>query len=149
MKTYLLLFTLLLSGMAGAQKTPVGFGKMYGFSLRPGKEPPTGLETQLFARKSQFDEYFVQTPGQKASKTDFSRFVALTCRSARTNVETSITLEKVEKYDGVMEIFFRVTYGKKLAKSYVPVAVYSTGIDKSLTGMIFYVNGQMVMDLRN
>lgn len=149
MKTCLLFFALLLSGMAAAQKIPVGFGKLHGYSLRPGREPATGFEAQLFARQSQFDEYFMKTPGQKVSKTDFTRFVALTCRSAKTNVETNITMEKIEKYDGVMEVFFKVTYGKKLAKAYIPVAVYSTGIDKSLNGMIFYVNGQMVMDLRN
>jgi len=129
----------------------VGFSKMEGYFVKPGMEPKTGLNTQLFARKEQFDEYFISKvmPGKKISKLDFSRYVVLVCMSAKTNVETTLKLEKVLKKNGTMEIYFTATYGKKLPASVIPACFYTTAIDKSLSGMVYYINGKLVQDVQN
>lgn len=129
----------------------VGFSKLEGYFVKPGMEPKSGLNTQLFARKEQFDEYFISKviPGKKISKLDFTRYVVLVCMSAKTNVETTLKLEKILKRNGSMEIYFTAVYGKKLASPMIPACFYTTATDKSLSGMAYYVNGKMVQDVQN
>ena len=129
----------------------VGFSKLEGYFVKPGMEPKSGLNTQLFARKEQFDEYFISKviPGKKISKLDFSRYVVLVCMSAKTNVETTLKLEKVLKKNGTMEIYFNAVYGKKLPAPIIPACFYTTAIDKSLSGMVYYINGKLVQDVQN
>lgn len=114
-------------------------------------EPKSGLNTQLFARKEQFDEYFISKmiPGKKISKLDFSRYVVLVCMAAKTNIETTLKLEKILKKNGTLEIYFTAAYGKKLASTTIPSCFYSTAIDKSLNGMAYYINGKLVQDVQN
>jgi hypothetical protein len=129
----------------------VGFSKLEGYFVKPGMEPKSGLNTQLFARKEQFDEYFISKviPGKKISKIDFSRYVVLVCMSAKTNIETTLKLEKILKKNGTMEIYFKAVYGKKLVSAIIPACFYITAIDKSLSGMVYYVNGKLVQDVQN
>jgi hypothetical protein len=133
------------------KSAPVGFSKLDGYFVKPGMEPKSGLNTQLFARKEQFDEYFISKvmPGKKISKLDFSRYVVLVCMSAKTNVETTLKLEKVLKKNGTMEIYFTAVYGKKLTSPFIPACFYTTAIDKSLSGMVYYINGKLVQDVQN
>jgi hypothetical protein len=129
----------------------VGFSKLEGYFVKPGMEPKSGLNTQLFARKAQFDEYFISkvTPGKKITQLDFNRYVVLVCMSAKTNIETTMKLEKVLKKNGTMEIYFTAVYGKKLASPIIPACFYTTAIDKSLSGMVYYINGKLVQDVQN
>ena len=129
----------------------VGFTKLEGYFVKPGMEPKSGLNTQLFARKEQFDEYFISKviPGKKISRLDFTRYVVLVCMAAKTNIETTLKLEKVLKKNGTMEIYFTAVYGKKLPASVIPACFYTTAIDKSLSGMVYYINGKMVQDVQN
>ena len=140
----------ILQGNPSQISNSIGFSKVIGYEMRPGMEPTSGFNTQIFARKEQFDQNFVSKPVKgKASKLDFSRFILMVCTSAKSNIETTLSLQKLIKKDGVFEVYFTAKYGKALKVPAAASCLYSTAIDKSLNGIVFYINGKMVQDVRN
>jgi len=128
----------------------IGFAKIEGFFLRPEMVPKTEFNTQIFARKEQFDQHFVTRPGKgKVSKLDFSKYIVVVCSSPKSTIETTLSLQKIIKKAGVFEIYFLAKYGKHIKLPVSSTCLYSTAIDKSLTGIVFYVNGKLVQDVRN
>ncbi len=153
--SYLILIAIALfyhpqQGFAQAS-TSVGFSKLEGYAVRPGMEPAGGMTTQLFARREQFDQNFVPAPlkGRKAPYVDFNRFVVLACIAPKTNVETTLTLQKIRKNNGIMEVYFLSKTGNKSKNAVAPCCLYTTAVDKSLSSIVYYLNGKVYLDLRN
>ena len=91
----------------------VSFTKLAGFTLKPEAEPKTGYFTQLFARKNKFDQHFNGSPGKNSSQINFDKFVVIACATQKSKLETNISLEKILKNYGVLEVYFVKTVGKK------------------------------------
>jgi hypothetical protein len=128
----------------------IGFAELKGYSVKAGFEPKSGYNTQLFARRDQFFQHYKPaTSGVKPGKLDFNKFVVLVCQSAPTKVETNLKLERMVKVLGTLEVYFTATTGKTRTTAYTPSCMYTTAIDRSLNGMVFFVNGKVVQDLRN
>ncbi len=132
------------------KKTTVPFSKISGYRPRLNPYPGAGYTTQLFARKEQFDLNFEKIPGTSGViNPNFSRHVVLSCYGEKTRTETILTLEKIEKENGILKVFFKAIAGKKIAKEIIPSCLYSTGIDRSLSGIDYYINGKLQQELRN
>jgi len=133
-----------------AQVTKVNFTKLSGFTLKPEAEPRSGYFTQLFARKVQFDQHFNPDKGKSSSLINFDKFSVLAGAVAKSKYETTISIEKIQKNKGVMEVYFITTTGKKLeTRKTVPQVLYTIGQDNSIFGINYYVNGKLEMELRN
>jgi hypothetical protein len=156
MKYLLSLFVILLSGfifhsVQSQNRVKIGFAELKGYTVKAGFEPKSGYNTQLYGRKEQFFQHYktAGTAGVKPGKVDFNRFVVLVCQSAPTKNETTLKLERLVKVQGVLEVYFTAVTGKPRTTSYTPACMYTTALDRSLMGMVFYVNGKIVQDLRN
>jgi len=142
--------TIAQSSKKNNPKVKVNFTKLSGFSLKPEAEPKSGYFTQLFARKIQFDQHFNGSGGKISSQINFEKFVVLACAVPKSKFETNISLEKILKDNGVMKVYFITTIGKKPeTKKTIPQAMYTMAQDNSIYGIDYFVDGKMVMDLRN
>jgi hypothetical protein len=136
--------------LSAQKKTTVPFSKVNGYQPRLNSYPGEGFSPQLFARKEQFDLYFEKVKGASGeTKLNFSRYVLLSCYGEKTFTETKLTIEKIVKENGIMSVFFKAAYGKKLNKSTTPSCLYSTAIDRSISGIDYYLNGKLLQELRN
>ena len=135
---------------ATAQTVPtVPFSKISGYRPKSGIFPAGELNTQLFSRKEQFDYYFEPVPGTKPSVLNFSNQTIVACWAGHMINETSLSLEKIFKRNGVMEVYFKAVYGRKIKGGVVPSCFYNIGVDRSLSGINYYINGKLVQELRN
>jgi hypothetical protein len=128
----------------------VSFTKLVGFTLKPEAEPKTGYFTQLFARKVQFDQHFVGSQGKTSSQINFDKYVVLACATPKSKLETNMSLEKILKSNGVLEVYFVKIVGKKPEiKKSIPQAMYTIALDNSYSSIKYFVDGKLVWDLQN
>ena len=142
---------LLIPAKAHVQKpNKVPFSLIQGYRPRANAFPGPGFNTQLFARKDQFELNFEKVPGAAAvSKLDFAKFVVLACYGDKTTIETTLSLEKIEKQNGIMKVYFKKVAGGKRTTPIAPCCLYTTGIDRSLNGIDYYINGKLQEEIRN
>jgi len=127
----------------------VGFSKVEGYLLKPGLEPRSGYFIQLFSRKEQFDHHFIFDKAKKVKPINLKGIVVMVCAAPKSKLGTSIILDKIIKKAGVMEVYFIKKAGKSTTNLTTPFCMYSTGKDESLSGIDYYVDGKLEMDLRN
>jgi hypothetical protein len=146
-----LVFWILPLFTASAQKSgSSGFTKVQGYKPRAGVNPGKEYLMQVFTGKTLFEGMFEKVPGAKTpALPDFGKKGLLACISPATSLETSISLEKLLKKDGVLLVYFSVKSGKKSAAATVPFGLFSISLDRSLSGIDYYINGKLVQELRN
>ena len=143
------------SGMVYGQKKKatgqiIGFSKLDGYVLKPEAEPKPGVFfSELISRQVRFDETFKPVKGKKLKPIPFNNFVVIAGALPKTKVETNLVLEKVVKNNGILEVYFKKTEGKNPGNGKVPFCVYTTALDNSISGLDYYLNGKLEMELRN
>ena len=126
------------------------FHKVEGFRPRLNAFTGTGLTVEMFSGKDAFLNVFEKSTGQKTSSgPDYSKETLIACFGNKTSTETMVSLEKIEGSGGVLRVYFKAVYGKKLARPMVPFAVYRFVHDPSLSGIDYYINGKLFQELRN
>jgi hypothetical protein len=126
------------------------FHKVEGFRPRLNAFTGTGLTVEMFSGKDAFLNIFEKSSGHKTSSgPDYSRETLIACFGNKTTTETMVSLEKIEGSGGVLRVYFKAVYGKKLARPMVPYAVYRFVHDPSLSGIDYYINGKLFQELRN
>lgn len=126
------------------------FSAVNGYRLKAGTHPGKGYIFQLYARNDDLAKSFEKNPASKnSSRINFNSSSLVACINEKSGNELFITLEKIEKKDGVMGVYFKTSAGKKLPAPVNSFGLYSVGLDKSLSGIDYYVNGKLVQELRN
>jgi hypothetical protein len=146
----LVLLTFLPGKESHAQRrSAASFTRIDGFRPKTGSFPSNGFSTELYSTKQQFENKFEKIPGSKTGKASFENKAVVACCGEKTNTETNLSLEKVQKRGEVMEVYFKAVYGKQLSSSTVPCCLYNIQVDRSLSGINYYINGKLVQELRN
>ena len=125
------------------------FTRIEGYRPKNNHFQEAGLSTQIFTAQKQFDALFEKVPNAKAGKIRFDNRAVLACYGAGTTTETKLTLEKISKKDGILQVFIKADYGKKLPSAIVPSCLYNIVADQSLSGVDYFINGKLVQELRN
>jgi hypothetical protein len=130
------------------QVTKVPFTKLSGYQRKMGTSPYEST-SQLYYRIEQFDSFFEAIKGQAPGKINFGKQVVVTMVFPKSKTETIVNLERINKVDGVWEIYFTSKKGKKLKKETISQGLYLADVDKSIHGVMFYLDGKVHNDLRN
>lgn len=146
-----ILFWILPLFTASAQKSGnSAFSRIQGYKPKSGVNPGKEYLLQVFTGKTLFEDMFEKIPGAKTSGLpDFSKKSLLACIGPATSFETTISLEKMMKKDGVLQVYFLAQTGKKSASAIVPFGIFSISPDRSLSGIDYFINGKLVQELRN
>lgn len=135
---------------AAQKPKTIPFSAISGYRIKSNAISGKGFNFQLYARDEAFSSSFEKVPGAKtSSKLNFSLVSVIACIGEKTNNDARITLEKVIRKDGIMEVYFKSTSGEKLSAPRNPFGLYSIGIDRSMSGIDYYMNGKLVQELRN
>jgi hypothetical protein len=133
----------------GQTKKSGSFTRIEGYRPKANSFQEEGFSTILFSGKKQFETVFEKIPGAKPGKMSFDGKAVVACFGKKTNTETALSLDKISKRDGVMEVYFKAVYGKKMSSGILPSCLYNIVVDRSLSGINYYINGKLVQELRN
>jgi hypothetical protein len=140
----------LINWSANAQKLKASqFTRIEGYQPRAASFPNKELITQMFARKDQFDAVFETKKGSKASTIDFKTNSIIACFGDKSILAGNLSLDKIQKKEGVLEVYFKAEMGKKNSTATAPCCLYSIKTDKNLYGVDFFINGKLTQELRN
>lgn len=127
----------------------ITFSRIDGYKPKINHFQEAGLSTQIFTSQKQFEALFEKIPNTKTSKFSFEKRAVLACYGEKTTTETSLSLEKISKKDGVLQVYIKAAYGKKLPAAFMPSCLYSIAADPTLSGVDYFINGKLVQELRN
>jgi hypothetical protein len=149
----LFLFFLFIGFLCFGFRTPlqvskVNFTKLIGYQKKMAMSPPQS-HAQLYFRKEQFDNYFEKSPGINQNQIQFGKDVVITMVFPKSKQETIVKLERINKVDGIWEIYFTSKRGKTLKKEAISQGLYLAKIDSSIHGIVIYLDGKVHTDLRN
>jgi hypothetical protein len=125
------------------------YTRIEGYRPKNNHFQEAGFNTQIFTVQKQFDALFEKVPNAKAGKIRFDNRAVLACYGAGTTTETKLSLDKISKKDGILQVYIRADYGKKLPSAMVPSCLYNIVADQSLSGVDYFINGKLVQELRN
>ena len=143
------------SGMVYGQKKKatgqgIGFSKLDGYVLKPESEPKPGVFfSELISRQVRFDELFKPEKGKKLKPIQFKNLVVVAGALPKTKLETNLVLEKIVKNKDILEVYFKKTEGRNPGNGKAPFCLYTTALDNSISGLDYYLNGKLEMELRN
>lgn len=146
----LLMLPLMAVQPASAQgKKTAAFLRIEGYKPKPNAHSGVGQATHLFSGKKQFDALFEKVPGAKGDKVNFDERAVVACLGSKTSAGSTITLEKMSKKEGVLELFFKSDNGKKQVPGTFPFCLYNIPVDRNLNGIRYYLNGKLLEELLN
>jgi hypothetical protein len=142
--------TFINTNSVGQASGSIPFTRLEGFQPKPAAVPKTGYFNQLYYNLNDFNGEFTSQPvsGQKSFQPDFKKNYVIVCVGSKSASASGLKIEKLVKKQTVLHVYYLTTTDKKLSSS-PPVCVFSTPIDLSLSGMVYYVNGKVVLDVRN
>jgi len=131
--------------------TRIASKKLEGYTINAPFEPKTGFFTQLFARKVQFDQYFKAMKGSDSQKIPFETKCVLVCAAPKSKFETILSLDKVIRASGILEVYFKSKVAQKASANLqtAPICMYTIPLERSSSGVVYYMDGKMVSDQRN
>jgi hypothetical protein len=146
---FLLLAFAGLQGSAQGKKNLPAFIRIEGYRPKLNAHQGEDLATHLFSSKKQFDALFEKKPASRADKISFENRAVVACLGSKNSPEARLSLEKINKKDGVLEVYFKADYEKKQGAGSAPFCLYNILVDRSLSGINYYINGKLTEELRN
>lgn len=130
--------------------TPIPFQKLSGYVLNENKQPSYGNFAQLIFRDHIFSLFFSpKNPKEKLPAIDFENQTVICLIGAKSKIETTLTLDKIVKENDKYLFYFVSKKGKSLKTSIAPYCIYSMKRDKTIRGISYFLDGNLIEDVKN
>lgn len=125
------------------------FQPVKGYSLVEGKQPASGQYAQMIFREQILHMFFTKQDKANKKSIDFENNTLVCMVAAKSKVETTITLDKILKENKKLLFYFVSKKGKSVKNGMIPWCLYSMKRDKDIHGIAYYLDGQLVEDVKN
>lgn len=140
---------LALFSFSSVKPENIPFQSVKGYSLVDGKQPASGQYAQLIFREQIFGMFFSKQDKSNKKGIDFENNTLVCMVAAKSKVETTLTLSKILKENKKLLFYFVSKKGKTVKNGMIPWCLYSMKKDKDIHGIAYYLDGQLVEDVKN